>query len=168
MGESISEIGRRVQGISGPNFRFRRKGKSARIFGMADNELESTCPGIDRLYYFLARIAMAVVITFAIMYFGFESGVIAYLSLAISIASTILDVMRLRNIGVSQWFVFLRFVPYVGLLLSIGLQSAQTGWVDTKRLDRAGWAILATHAAIIAVMVYLLSKANIEIFGISL
>lgn len=75
--------------------------------------------------------------------------------------------MRLRNIGVSQWFVFLRFVPYVGLLLSIGLQSAQTGWADTKRLDRAGWAIVATHAAIIGVIIYLIYRTNINIFGIS-
>lgn len=87
--------------------------------------------------------------------------------MGIAIASTILDVMRLRNIGVSQWFVFLRFVPYVGLLLSIGLQSAQTGWADTKRLDRAGWAIVATHAAIIGVIIYLIYRTNINIFGIS-
>jgi len=129
-------------------------------------KLDSAHRGIDRLYYFLARIAMILVMVFALNFFGFESGVIGYVSLGISIASTILDVMRLRNIGVSQWFVFLRFVPYVGLLLSIGLQSAQSGWADTKRLDRAGWAIIATHVAIVAVMIYLLSKTNIEIFGI--
>lgn len=132
---------------------------------MADIELESTYPGIDRLYYFLARIAMILVMVFAVSFFGFESGVIGYVSLGISIASTILDVMRLRNIGVSQWFVFLRFVPYVGQLLSIGLQSAQTGWADTKRLDRAGWAIVATHAAIIGVIFYLIYGTKIEVFG---
>lgn len=134
---------------------------------MADIELESTYPGIDRLYYFLARIAMILVMVAVVMFFGFDSRVIGFASLGISIGSTILDVMRLRNIGVSQWFVFLRFVPYVGLLLSIGLQSAQTGWADTKRLDRAGWAIVATHAAIIGVIIYLIYRTNIENFGIS-
>jgi hypothetical protein len=134
---------------------------------MAENEINSGSVGIDRLYYFLARVAMILVMTFVVIFFGFDSRVIGYVSLGISIASTILDVMRLRNIGVSQWFVFLRFVPYVGLLLSIGLQSAQTGWADTKRLDRAGWAIVATHAAIIGVIICLIYRTNIEIFGIS-
>lgn len=109
---------------------------------------------------------MALAMVFAVTFFGPESGTIRYVGLGISIAATVLDVMRLRNIGVSQWFVFLRFVPYLGLLLSIGLQSAQSGWAETKRLDRAGWAILATHAAIIALMIYLLYKTNIEIFGL--
>jgi hypothetical protein len=143
------------------------KTNSATISGMAENEINSGSVGIDRLYYFLARVAMILVMTFVVIFFGFDSRVIGYVSLGISIASTILDVMRLRNIGVSQWFVFLRFVPYVGLLLSIGLQSAQTGWADTKRLDRAGWAIVATHAAIIGVIIYLIYRTNIEIFGIS-
>lgn len=134
---------------------------------MADIELESSYPGIDRLYYFLARVAMIIVTVALVMFFGFDSRVIGFASLGISIGSTILDVMRLRNIGVSQWFVFLRFIPYLGLLFSIGLQSAQSGWADTKRLDRAGWAILSTHAAIIAVFLYLISRTNIEIFGVA-
>ncbi|HEX6279414.1 MAG TPA: hypothetical protein VFZ49_05300 [Pyrinomonadaceae bacterium] len=135
---------------------------------MNDEELfDSSNPGIGRLYYFLARILMILVMVFAVTFFGPESGLIRPLGLAITVAAVVLDVMRLRNIGVSQWFVFLRFIPYVGLLLSIGLQTAQTGWADTKRLDRAGWAILASHAAIIALMIYLLSKTNIEIFGVT-
>lgn len=134
---------------------------------MAENEINSGSPGIDRLYYFLARITMILVMVFVVTFFGFESRVIGYVSLGLSVASTVLDVMRLRNIGVSQWLVFLRFVPYAGLLMSIGLQTAQTGWADTKRLDRAGWAILATHAAVIGLMIYLLYKTNIEIFGIA-
>lgn len=134
---------------------------------MNDGELiDSNHPGIGRLYYFLARIMMVLVMIFAITFLGPESGLIKPLGLGITVAAVVIDVMRLRNIGVSQWFVFLRFIPYVGLLLSIGLQTAQTG-ADTKRLDRAGWAILATHAAIIGLMIYLLSKTNIEIFGVT-
>ena len=104
----------------------------------------------------------------AIVVFGPESSLIGPISLGMSIAGVVLDVMRLRNIGVSQWFVFLRFIPYLGLLLSIGLQSAQGGWAGTKRLDRAGLAILATHAAIIGLLLYLIYRmgVNIEIFGI--
>lgn len=138
-----------------------------RIFGIM-TETDSY-PGVDRLYYFLGRIAMVLAMVFAFIFFGPESSLIKPLGLVISIAAVILDVMRLRNIGVSQWLVFLRFIPYVGLLLSIGLQSAQGGWAESKRLDRAGLAILATHAVIIAVVLYLIYRTgmNIEIFGIA-
>ncbi len=142
---------------------FQQKGGT--MFGiMAGSELY---PGIDRLYYFLGRIAMALVLVFAITFFGPETGTIGYISLAISIASTVLDVMRLRNIGVSQWFVFLRFIPYLGLLLSVGLQSAQGGWAESKRLDRAGLAILATHAAIIGLAIFMMYRMRLEIFGLA-
>ncbi|MEQ1763656.1 MAG: hypothetical protein ABL984_10970 [Pyrinomonadaceae bacterium] len=134
---------------------------------MSDELLENHYPGIGRLYYFLSRIGMILVMVFAITFFGPESGTIGPISLLISVASVVLDVMRLRNIGLSQWFVFLRFIPYVGLLLSIGLQTAQGGWADSKRLDRAGLAILATHAAIIGLVIYLLFRTNLDIFGIA-
>ncbi len=113
---------------------------------------------------------MLLVMVFAITFLGPESSFIRPLGLAISIAAVILDVMRLRNIGVSQWFVFLRFVPYVGLLLSVGLQSAQGGWAATKRLDRAGLTILATHAAIIGLLLNLTYRSgiNLEVFGVGL
>jgi uncharacterized membrane protein YhaH (DUF805 family) len=134
-----------------------------------DLDLDNAFPGIDRLYYFIGRIAMLLAMVFAITFFGPESSFIRPLGLAISIAAVILDVMRLRNIGVSQWFVFLRFIPYLGLLLSIGLQSAQGGWAESKRLDRAGIAILATHAAIIGMLLFLMYRTGIsvEIFGIA-
>ena len=136
---------------------------------MSDELLENDHPGIGRLYYFLSRIATALVMVFAITFFGPESGAIGPISLLISVASVVIDVMRLRNIGVSQWFVFLGFIPSVELLLAIALQSAQGGWADTKRLDRAGLAILATHAAIIGLMLYLFYRSglNIEVFGIA-
>jgi uncharacterized membrane protein YhaH (DUF805 family) len=133
-----------------------------------DLELDSTFPGIDRLYYFLGRIAMMVSMIFAVVFLGPESSLIRPLGLVMSIAATIMDVMRLRNIGISQWLVFLRFIPYLGILLSVGLQSAQGGWAETKRLDRAGLAILATHAVIICLFLYLLYRSgiNLEVFGI--
>lgn len=135
-----------------------------------DLDLDNAFPGIDRLYYFLGRIAMLLAMIFALIFLGPESSLIRPLGLVISIASVILDVMRLRNIGVSQWLVFLRFIPYVGLFLSVGLQSAQGGWAETKRLDRAGIAILATHAAIIGLLLYLMyrSGVNLEVFSVAL
>jgi hypothetical protein len=56
--------------------------------------------------------------------------------------------------------LFIKYLPYGALALSIGLQTAQTGWIETKRLDRSGWAILATHAAIIELMIYLINRSQ--------
>ena len=78
-------------------------------------------------------------------------------------AGAVLDVMRLRNMGLSQWLVFLRFIPYLGLVLSIALQSAQSGWNDSKRLDRAGWAIFAVHMALIALIIFLAYRTRTAI-----
>jgi hypothetical protein len=132
-----------------------------------DLDLDNAFPGIDRLYYFLVRIAMVLLMVAVVMFLGFDRRLFEYASLLLSIGTTILDVMRLRNMGVSQWFVFLRFIPYFGLLFSIGLQSAPTGWAERKRLDRAGIAILAAHIVIIGLVIYFLSQTNIEVFGIA-
>lgn len=134
---------------------------------MNDETSETSSPGIGRLNFFLARVMMVLVMVVAFMLFGPESRLIGPMSLTFTVFGIVLDVMRLRNIGVSQWFVFLKFIPYVGLLFSISLQSAQTGWVKTRRLDRAGWAILATHAAIIGVMILLVYRKYIDTFGLS-
>lgn len=123
---------------------------------MSDDRLDHIYPGIDRLYYFLGKVAMILVSVFTVIYFGPESGVFRMVSLGLMIGGVVLDVMRLRNIGVSQWFAFLRFVPYGSILLEIGLQSAQTGWVDSKRLDRVGMAIAGLYLALIIFFLFLI------------
>lgn len=135
---------------------------------MSDETLDHDYPGVGRLYYFLARVMLIIVTVFAVIYFGPESSVFGIVSLAAMVAGVVLDVMRLRNIGVSQWFLFLRFIPWLGLVLSIGLQSAQTGWSETRRLDRAGWAIIGAHAVLIAAAVFLLYRSGFtgEVFAI--
>ncbi|MGD9589731.1 MAG: hypothetical protein AB7Q37_17165 [Pyrinomonadaceae bacterium] len=127
---------------------------------MSDETLESGYPGVGRLYYFLGRVMLIIVTIFSVVYFGPQSRVFAVVTLATMIAGVVLDVMRLRNIGVTSWLLFLKYLPYGALLLSIGLQTAQTGWVETKRLDRAGWAILGTHAALIAVIIFLIKRSQ--------
>ena len=129
--------------------------------------MEGLYPGISRLHYFLAKIVIAVVMVFATLYFGPEHSIFSGLLLGVMIAGVVLDVMRLRNTGVSQWLVFLRFVPYGGLILWTFLQSAQGGWVETKRFDRAGWSIIAVHAALAVLIVYLIFRSpGMTIFGI--
>ncbi len=134
---------------------------------MAENGFENKYPGVDRISYFALRVIMMFTAVFAVMYFGPESTIFRYLALILSVAGVVLDVMRLRNIGASQWLMFLRFVPYAGLFLSVFLQSAQDGWMETKRFDRAGWWIIGIHAAIAAFFIYLLFKSRaMEIFGL--
>ena len=127
---------------------------------MSDEILEGGYPGVGRLYYFLGRVMLIVVTIFSIAYFGPESRFFQVVTLATMIAGAVLDVMRLKNIGVTSWLLFIKYLPYGALLLSIGLQTAQTGWIETKRLDRSGWAILGTHAAIIALIIYLINRSQ--------
>ena len=127
---------------------------------MSDAILENDRPGVGRLYYFLARVMFVAAIMFAVIYFGPASVAFKLISFGVMSAGVVLDVMRLRNMGLSQWLVFLRFIPYLGLVLSIALQSAQSGWNDSKRLDRAGWAILGVHAVLIALIIYLVYRTR--------
>lgn len=127
---------------------------------MSDETDESGYPGVGRLYYFLGRVMLIIVTIFSVVYFGPESRTFAVVTLATMIAGAVLDVMRLKNIGVTTWLLFIKYLPYGALALSIGLQTAQTGWVETKRLDKPGWAILATHAAIIGLIIYLIKRSE--------
>ncbi len=127
---------------------------------MSDETLESGYPGVGRLYYFLGRVMLIVITVFAVVYFGPGSTAFQVVTLATMVAGAVLDVLRLRNVGVTTWLLFIKYLPYGALALSIGLQTAQTGWVETKRLDRSGWAILATHAAIIALIIYLVNRSQ--------
>lgn len=125
--------------------------------------LENDRPGVGRLYYFLARLILIAAMIFAVFYFGPASVAFKLLSFGTMAAGVVLDVMRLRNIGASQWLVFLRFLPYMGLALSIALQSAQSGWNETKRLDRAGWAIFGVHMMLIALVIYIAYRSRVTV-----
>jgi len=130
---------------------------------MSDAILENDRPGVGRLYYFLARVMLVALTVFAVFYFGPASVAFKFISFGTMAFGAVLDVMRLRNIGASQWLLFLRFVPYFGLVLSIALQSAQSGWNETKRLDRAGWAIFGVHVALIALIIFIAYRTRTSI-----
>jgi len=119
-------------------------------FGFDDNN-----PGIDRLQYFLGRAGMIAAVVFTFTVFGPESPVMKVVSLAVMIGGVVLDVMRLRNIGVTQWFIFLRFLPFGGLILDLGLVTAQTGWAKERELDRAGKTILIFCLILLAMMLFM-------------
>jgi len=132
---------------------------------MADEVLENEYPGIGRLHYFLAQVGMIAAVIFVVTVFGPESGVMKIMALVLMVASVIFDVMRLRNIGVSQWFSFLRYVPFGKSILWIGLTSAQTGWIETRRLDRAGKSILIAQLVLFALILFMAFRMGMTIFG---
>ena len=133
---------------------------------MNESELEHEYPGIGRLHYFLAHIGMIAAVVFVVTVFGPESRVMSITGLVLMVASFVLDVMRLKNIGVSQWFAFLRYVPFGKTLLGFGLLCAQTGWIETRRLDSAGKSILFTELVLLALILFMFFRTGITVFGI--
>lgn len=134
---------------------------------MADEALEHEYTGIGRLHYFLAQVGMIAAVVFVITVFGPESPVLKFTALAVMVASFIVDVLRLRNIGVSQWFAFLRYVPFGKTILGIGLTCAQTGWAETRQLDSAGRTILFAEIVLLVLVLFISFRAGITIFGLS-
>ena len=133
---------------------------------MSNEVLEHEYPGIGRLHYFLAQVGMIAAVIFVVTVFGPESAVMKFTGITILVASFIVDVMRLRNIGVSQWFAFLRYVPFGKMILGVGLLCAQTGWIETKRLDKAGLTIFLFQIGLILMLLFLLFRTRIEISGL--
>ena len=129
---------------------------------MSDENIDHIYPGIGRLNYFLAHLGMGAAVIISVIYFGPGSSVVKIAGLAAMIGGFVLDVMRLRNIGVSQWFAMLRLVPYVSILFGIGVQSAQTGWIENRRLDRTGILIAAVHFALIAFVIFMIFRAKMS------
>ena len=120
---------------------------------MSSATLDRDYPGVGRLSFFLSKLGIVVASICSTIYFGPGSAVVRIVSLLVLVAGFILDVMRLRNIGVSQWFALLRLLPYVNLLLAIGLLCAQTGWIETRRLDREGIIIASICGALVIIMI---------------
>ena len=98
---------------------------------------------------------MIAVAIFVVVVFGPGSPLIRVMSLLMLVATVVLDVLRLQNMGMSQWFAFIRFLPFGNLVLDIGLQSAQTGWAETKQLDDTGKKILIVNIALLGIMMFL-------------
>ena len=130
---------------------------------MNDSRLEHEYPGVGRLHYFLGNVGMVAAAVFVVMVFGPESAVMSVTALVLMVVSLILDVLRLRNIGVSQWFVFLRYVPFGKTLLGFGLLSAQTGWIETRRLDSAGKSILIALLVVLALIIFMYFRMGVSV-----
>jgi uncharacterized membrane protein YhaH (DUF805 family) len=133
---------------------------------MSEQAVDRAFPGIGRLYYFLAQAALAAVMIAIVIRFGPESTVVQAAGLVAMMAGFVLDVLRLRNIGVSQWFAMLRLVPYVSSIMEIWMLSAQTGWIEGRRFDRAGRIVLAMNAVLIAFLIFIILRAQVPVLDI--
>jgi hypothetical protein len=130
---------------------------------MSDSELDHNYPGVDRLQYFLSKAGMIAAVVFVVTVFGPDSPVMKVVGFALLVGGFVLDVMRLRNIGVSQWFAMLRFFPFGSTILDISLLSAQTGWIETRQLDRAGKTIATFLLVLLALMLFLFLRMHVAI-----
>jgi len=130
---------------------------------MSDSDLDENYPGVGRLHFFLGKVGLIAASIASVIWFGPDSSITRIVGLAILVASFVLDVMRLRNIGVSQWFAMLRFIPYVNLLYMIGLQSAQAGWIETRRLDRTGITLALFQLGLVILMFLLFLRLHIAV-----
>ena len=124
------------------------------------NETDHTYPGVDRWQYFMAKVGMALTVLIVVQIFGPYSPVMKILGLILMFGSILLDVNRLKNIGVSQWYAFVRFLPFGNTILDICLQSAQPGWSETRSLDEAGKRILYSELAFLALIMFLVWRSR--------
>ena len=143
-----------------------RVDSGGRIGVMETGGSEHEYAGIGRLHYFLGHVCLIAAVLFVVAVFGPKGPVIEVTSVAVMFAALVLDVLRLRNIGLSQWLVFLRFVPFGSTLLAIGLMAAQTGWAEKRRLDDAGHSILFVELILLVVMLFLYFRTGIADSGI--
>jgi len=130
-------------------------------FAMSQFATDHIYPGIDRWQYFLGKLGMVVSAIFVSMIFGPTSIVMKVLSLALMVTSMLLDSMRLQNIGISQFWAFIRFLPFGNLVLDLGLLSVQTGWVETRRVDDTGKRILFVAAILIGLIIFMTLRARL-------
>jgi hypothetical protein len=110
---------------------------------MSDPILADEYPGLDRLNYFLAIFGLIFACTAGIIWAGPQSLIGQILNIAMMIGLVVARVFRLKNIGLSQWWSFLMYVPFVNLAFSIFVLAAPPGWGETRRFDRTGYAIIA-------------------------
>jgi len=128
---------------------------------MSEAGLDHIYPGVDRWQYFMAKMGMIFAMILVVMIFGPSSPMIKVVGLLMMFGSIALDVLRLKNIGVSQWYAFIRFLPFGNTILDICLQSAQTGWTETRKLDSTGKRILFTELAFIMMIIILTWRARL-------
>ena len=132
---------------------------------MQDPTLTDTFPGVNRLQYFLATLAVGFVYGFTFGFAGPESTAASVVALLLMVGGLVLNVARLRNIGASRWWALIAFIPVVNLIFGVLIQAAQPGWVETRRLDRAGKLIAGLCVAFFVVLFGFLLMVYLSAYG---
>lgn len=78
------------------------------------------------------------------------------LLIAAPIATIILTVNRLRNIGVSGFWALTIFIPLVNIILHALCLSLPEGYSRTKKIDLTGWLVLGFYVTIIVLFMALI------------
>ena len=126
---------------------------------MSDTILTDEHPGLDRLNYFLITFGLILVLSAAMIWSGPQSIFGQILNIALMIGLVIARVYRLKNIGLSQWWSFLMYVPFVNLAFSIFVLAAPPGFGQTRQFDRTGYAIIGVIIALFLLLFFMASGA---------
>ena len=132
---------------------------------MSDSILNDEHPGLDRLNYFFATFGTTLACTIGMLWAGPQSVVGQVLSIAMMIGLVIARVYRLKNIGLSQWWSFLMYVPFVNLAFSVFVFAAPPGWGVTRRFDGTSYAIIAVWLGLLALIFWLTRSGAFGLLG---
>ena len=111
-------------------------------------------PGVDRLQYFFLTLGIGIVSASTNAITGDPNSTLATVVSVIALFGMIIvNLLRLANIGMSQWWVLLMFVPLANVWLSFRCQTAQKGWIETRRLDGTGVKIAVVYCLVLVGLV---------------
>lgn len=98
--------------------------------------------GIKRLPYLAIMLGFGIVYVLIFAIARINSGNPTALVWVFHFASIVPADYRLKNIGMSRWWLLLLFVPGLNLIVLIHCLICQEGYNETKKLDKIGKAVV--------------------------
>ncbi|MFN0129262.1 MAG: hypothetical protein ACKV19_21545 [Verrucomicrobiales bacterium] len=116
--------------------------------------------GLRRVPYLALAIGLAVLQNVLVMVFTAQLDSVGVLW-GIIIASSLLSLApvyyRLKNIGMNPWWCLGALVPILNIFVGFRCLLCQEGYVETRKLDRAGrimvWIILALMVLVVGAVI---------------
>lgn len=120
---------------------------------MHETTFTKSYPGVDRLQYFFITLGIGIVSVSTNVITGDPDSTLATVVSVIAMFGILVaNLLRLSNIGMSQWWALLMFVPVANVWLGFRCQTAQKGWVETRRLDRTGVRVAIVYVALLILL----------------
>lgn len=113
-----------------------------------DYNTDTDYPGLRRLPYFLYSAGVNIVYAIALFAIGTAAGaesagaIGTVLIIAVLIASMVLVIKRLQNLGSSGWWAIGMFVPLLNFWIGIKTMAFPEGYDDHRTLDTAAKIII--------------------------